>query len=98
MIEHGTGIGRPIQSFLPGYLVDHPDWRDTLFALGRDGHVPILFGVIDVRFNAPPSVAAPMDFDYFNAAMLTDSLGRVGAYPPTRKQYLVPVVERVPSG
>ena len=81
---------------LPGYLVDHPDWRDTLSALGRDGHVPILFGVIDVRFNAPPSSGAPMDFDYFNAAMLTDSLGRVGDYPPTRKQYLVPVVERVP--
>jgi apolipoprotein N-acyltransferase len=81
---------------LPGYLVDHPDWRDTLFALGRDGHVPILFGVIDVRFNAPPSAGSAMDFDYFNAAMLTDSLGRVGSYPPTRKQYLVPVVERVP--
>ena len=81
---------------LPGYLVDHPEWRDTLFALGGDGHVPILFGVIDVRFNAPPTASEPMDFDYFNAAMLTDSLGRVGAYPPTRKQYLVPVVERVP--
>lgn len=81
---------------LPGYLVDHPDWSDTLAALGSAGHVPILFGVIDVRFNAPPSIAAPMDFDYFNAAMLTDSLGRVGHYPPTRKQYLVPVVERVP--
>jgi apolipoprotein N-acyltransferase len=81
---------------LPGYLVDHPEWGDTLFALGRDGHVPILFGVIDVRFNTPPSAGPEVDFDYFNAAMLTDSLGRVGQYPPTRKQYLVPVVERVP--
>ena len=81
---------------LPGYLLDHPEWQDTLAALGGAGHVPILFGVIDIRFNSPPSAAAPMDFDYFNAAMLTDSLGRVGQYPPTRKQYLVPVVERVP--
>lgn len=81
---------------LPGYLLDHPEWQDTLAALGRAGHVPILFGVIDIRFNSPPSAAGTMDFDYFNAAMLTDSLGRVGAYPPTRKQYLVPVVERVP--
>jgi apolipoprotein N-acyltransferase len=81
---------------LPGYLVDHPEWRDTLAALGSAGHVPILFGVIDIRFNAPPVAGVPMDYDYFNAAMLTDSLGRVGDYPPTRKQYLVPVVERVP--
>ena len=81
---------------LPGYLVDHPEWQDTLATLGWAGHVPILFGVIDVRVNAPPSAGAAMDFDYFNAAMLTDALGRVGGYPPTRKQYLVPVVERVP--
>jgi apolipoprotein N-acyltransferase len=81
---------------LPGYLIDHPEWRDTLVALGSAGHVPILFGVIDIRFNSPPVAGLPMDYDYFNAAMLTDSLGRVGEYPPTRKQYLVPVVERVP--
>ena len=82
---------------LPGFLADHPEWRDTLVALGTAGHVPILFGVIDIRYNTPPTSAGlPPDFDYFNAAMLTDSLGRVGDYPATRKQYLVPVVERVP--
>ena len=81
---------------LPGFLVDHPEWRDTLAALGATGHVPILFGVIDLRYNSPPSAGTPVDFDYFNAAMLTDSLGRVGEFPATRKQYLVPVVERVP--
>jgi apolipoprotein N-acyltransferase len=81
---------------LPGFLADHPEWRDTLAALGATGHVPILFGVIDLRYNSPPSAGAPIDFDYFNAAMLTDSLGRVGEFPATRKQYLVPVVERVP--
>jgi apolipoprotein N-acyltransferase len=81
---------------LPGFLLDHPEWRDTLAALGSIGHVPILFGVIDIRYNSPPVAGLPIDYDYFNAAMLTDSLGRVGEYPPTRKQYLVPVVERVP--
>jgi apolipoprotein N-acyltransferase len=81
---------------LPGFLLDHPEWRDTLAALGSVGHVPILFGVIDIRYNSPPVAGLPLDYDYFNAAMLTDSLGRVGEYPPTRKQYLVPVVERVP--
>lgn len=81
---------------LPGYLDEHPEWRDTLAALGRAGHTPILFGVVDVQWNSPPIAGRDLDYDYFNAALLTDSLGRVGAYPPTRKQYLVPVVERVP--
>lgn len=82
---------------LPGFLVEHPEWRDTLVALGTGGHAPILFGVIDLQYAAPTtSAGVPADFEYFNAAMLTDSLGRVGDYPVTRKQYLVPVVERVP--
>ena len=81
---------------LPGYLDEHPEWRDTLAALGRAGHTPILFGVVDVQWYSPPMPGQPLDYDYYNAALLTDSLGRVGAYPPTRKQYLVPVVERVP--
>jgi apolipoprotein N-acyltransferase len=79
---------------LPGYLRDHPEWRDTLIALGSAGHTPILFGVIDVEWYPRPG--QPSDYDYFNAALLADSNGAVGAYPPTRKQYLVPVVERVP--
>lgn len=81
---------------LPGYLAEHPEWRDTLATLGRDGHTPILFGVIDVQWYPPARFGADPDYDYFNAALLTDSLGMVGEYPPTRKQYLVPVVERVP--
>jgi apolipoprotein N-acyltransferase len=62
--------------------------------LGAVGHTPILFGVIDVQFY--PRVGQPADYDYFNAAMLADSTGFVGGFAPTRKQYLVPVVERVP--
>ena len=79
---------------LPGYLREHPEWSDTLSALGAAGHTPILFGVIDVQWYPRPG--APPDYDYFNAALLTDSTGAVGGFAPTRKQYLVPVVERVP--
>ncbi len=75
---------------LPGYLFDHPEWRDTLRALATIDTTPILFGVLDVDFRTRE------DYDYYNAAMLTDSLGIVGAQPPYRKGHLVPIVERVP--
>jgi apolipoprotein N-acyltransferase len=75
---------------LPGFLGDHPDWTDTLATLSRPTGVPILFGVLDVQFHPGG------DYDYFNAALLTDSRGRVGAHPPYRKEFLVPVIERVP--
>ena len=75
---------------LPGYLFDHPEWRDTLHALATIDTTPILFGVLDVDFRSRE------DYDYYNAAMLTDSLGIVGAQPPYRKGHLVPIVERVP--
>ena len=75
---------------LPGYLLDHPEWRDTLHALAAIDSTPILFGVLDVEFRTRE------DYDYYNAAMLTDRLGTVGAQPPYRKGHLVPIVERVP--
>ena len=75
---------------LPGYLFDHPEWRDTLRALATIDTTPILFGVLDVDFRTRE------DYDYYNAAMLTDSLGIVGGQDPYRKGHLVPIVERVP--
>ncbi|HSJ62398.1 MAG TPA: apolipoprotein N-acyltransferase [Gemmatimonadaceae bacterium] len=75
---------------LPGYFADHPDWSDTLAALARPTGIPILFGVLDVQFHGGG------DYDYYNAAMLTDARGRVGVHPPYRKEFLVPVIERVP--
>lgn len=75
---------------LPGYLIDHPEWRDTLQSLATIDSTPILFGVLDVEFRTRE------DYDYYNAAMLTDSLGVIGAQPPYRKGHLVPIVERVP--
>lgn len=75
---------------LPGYLSDHPEWRDTLRSLASIDSTPILFGVLDVDFRSRE------DYDYYNAAMLTDQLGRVGGQPAYRKGHLVPIVERVP--
>ncbi|MEJ7809391.1 MAG: apolipoprotein N-acyltransferase [Gemmatimonadaceae bacterium] len=75
---------------LPGYLSSHPDWGDTLRALGAEARVPLLFGVLDAE------VRSQTDYDYYNAALLTDTLGRVGEQRPYRKEFLVPIVERVP--
>ena len=75
---------------LPGYLLDHPEWRDTLHALASIDSTPILFGVLDADFRTRE------DYDYYNAAMLTDRFGAVGGQPAYRKGHLVPIVERVP--
>jgi len=80
------------ETALPDFLVNRPDWRDSLRALTRDAHTPILFGVIDYTVTGP----GPQDYDYFNAAMLVDSAGRIGTQPAYHKKYLVPIVERVP--
>lgn len=75
---------------LPGFLVEHPEWRDTLRAIAADRPVPLVFGVLDVEYTSATT------YEYYNAAMLADSAGQVGAQPPYRKGHLVPVVERVP--
>lgn len=78
------------EAALPDFLVRHPDWVDTVRTLARAGHVPLLFGMIDVQW------LSPTEYAYFNAAMLADSTGRVDFQHPYRKTYLVPIVERVP--
>ena len=78
------------ETALPGYLGDHPAWLDSLRALAAVERTPILFGVLDVRWKSRQR------YDYFNSAMLTDSLGLLGAAEPYHKGYLVPIVERVP--
>ena len=80
------------ETALPDFLGNHPDWTDSLAALARDTRTPILFGMIDVAITGP----GPGDFDYFNAATLVDTLGRIGNQPAYHKEYLVPIVERVP--
>jgi apolipoprotein N-acyltransferase len=81
---------------LPGYLVQNPHWSDTLRALGSTTRTPILFGVLDVEFIAGTRPDGTQDYEVYNAAMTTDTLGNITAQTPYRKEYLVPVVERVP--
>jgi apolipoprotein N-acyltransferase len=80
------------ETALPDFLINHPDWTDSLRALARTGHAPILFGMIDYTVTGP----GPSDYDFFNAATVVDTSGRIGLAPAYHKVYLVPIVERVP--
>ena len=75
---------------LPGYLGDHPEWRDTLRTLSTIEGTPIITGVLDAQFSSPT------EYEYYNAAVVVDASGRLGTQPPYYKAYLVPIVERVP--
>jgi apolipoprotein N-acyltransferase len=78
------------EASLPDFLSNHVEWRDSLRALASVTHAPLLFGVLDVTWLSRTS------YDYFNAAELADSVGVIGAQPSYHKEYLVPIVERVP--
>ena len=81
---------------LPGYLVQKPEWADTLRALSAPTRVPILFGILDVEFLAARAADGTQEYQVYNAAMTTDSTGRIAPQGPYHKEFLVPVVERVP--
>jgi apolipoprotein N-acyltransferase len=81
---------------LPGYLVQNPEWADTLRALSAPTRIPILFGVLDVEFMSTRASDGSQEYEVFNAAMTTDSTGGIVPQRPYRKEFLVPVVERVP--
>jgi apolipoprotein N-acyltransferase len=80
------------ETALPDFLSHRPDWVDSLRSLARDASTPILFGMLDFTVFG----SGPDDWDYFNAAALADSTGRLGTQPAYHKKYLVPIVERVP--
>jgi apolipoprotein N-acyltransferase len=80
------------ETALPDFLTHRPDWADSLGALARDASTPILFGMLDFTITGP----GPDDWQYYNAAALVDSAGRLGTEPTYHKRYLVPIVERVP--
>ncbi len=81
------------ETALPDFL-DQPSRLDG-FACARSartGHAPILFGLIDYTVTG----SGPSDFEYYNAATVVDTTGRIGVQPAYHKEYLVPIVERVP--
>ncbi len=78
------------EASVPDYLIQRPDYRDTLQILATMGRIPILFGMLDaVR-------VGDGQYDMYNAAMLIDAHGMTESSPIYRKSYLVPIVERVP--
>lgn len=78
------------EAALPDNFLAHRDWADTMHVLAAAAHTPILFGTIDVVWHSPTS------YEYYNSAMVADSLGRVDVRATYHKTYLVPIVERVP--
>jgi apolipoprotein N-acyltransferase len=78
------------EASLPGLISEHPEWIRDVRTMSREARTPILFGTLDLEWHGPA------DYDYYNAAMLADSVGMLNAQPPYRKSYLVPIVERVP--
>jgi apolipoprotein N-acyltransferase len=101
LTREGMRVGEPRlvvwpEVALPGYLVQNPEWADTLRALSAPAGVPILFGVLDVEFQPTRAPDGTQEYEVFNAAMTTDSTGAIARQRPYRKEFLVPVVERVP--
>lgn len=78
------------EAALPGFLVNQPNWADTVRDVAASTHTPMIFGVLDVRW-LPGG-----QYQYFNAAMFADAMGRIGVQRTYHKTYLVPIVERVP--
>jgi len=78
------------EAALDHFLWRYPNWIDSLGAATAGRPTPILTGVLDS--NSPVAHV----FRYYNAAVMTDDYGRVGMQLPYRKQFLVPIVERVP--
>jgi apolipoprotein N-acyltransferase len=78
------------ETAIPGYFHNHPRWRERITELARATRVPQLVGGHDFELYDDGT------HDYYNAAFLFDSLGSMDGQPAYHKQYLVPIVERVP--
>lgn len=78
------------EAAVPDYFVNRPDWDPAIAQRARTTRTPLLAGGVDAVFYTGGS------YDYYNAAFFYDSTGDRSVYPVYHKQYLVPVVERVP--
>jgi apolipoprotein N-acyltransferase len=77
------------EASLPDFLPQHAEWRDSLRALAAVTHAPVLFGVLDVTWSSRTA------YEIYNAADLAEPDGII-LQPSYHKEYLVPIVERVP--
>ena len=77
------------EASLPDFLSQHAEWRDSLRALAATTHAPLLFGVLDVTWSSRTA------YEIYNAADVAEPSGFI-VQPSYHKEYLVPIVERVP--
>jgi apolipoprotein N-acyltransferase len=78
------------EAAVPGYFIQHPDWEASIRGQAAVSGVPLVVGGLDAR--RLPSGG----WEYFNAAFVYDGAGEPSPEPPYHKNYLVPIVERVP--
>jgi apolipoprotein N-acyltransferase len=77
------------EAAVPGYFRERLQWESAITSLSLSLRTPQLVGALDAEWLDDHT------YDYFNAAFLIDSVGRL-VMPPYRKRYLVPGTERVP--
>lgn len=77
------------EAAVPGYFLNHPHWETRIQAHAAEMGVPLVVGGLDTR-------ERPGGRDYYNAAFVYHADGGRAPEPPYHKNYLVPIVERVP--
>lgn len=85
LVEHQPQLVFWPEAALDRFIMQYPNWLDSLRAVAMVRPTPIITGFLDIDTAG-----------YYNAATITDSFGRIGFQPSYKKQYLVPIVERVP--
>ena len=78
------------EAALDSFLWHYPNWIDSLQAAVSAKPTPLIVGFLD------SSSPLTQPFHYYNAALITDPSGRLSTQAPYHKQFLVPIVERVP--
>jgi apolipoprotein N-acyltransferase len=78
------------EAAVPGYFLNHPDWDRRIRAEAAGTGVPLVIGGLDAR------PARGGGWEYFNAAFVYPGTGAARLEPAYHKNYLVPIVERVP--
>lgn len=79
------------EAAVPQVLEWRPEWVRSISQHARARGIALVVGALDVV----PSPRYRRGYEYFNAAFVFDSAGTVLS-PPYHKNYLVPIVERVP--
>ncbi|GBD31126.1 Apolipoprotein N-acyltransferase [bacterium HR33] len=79
------------EAAVPQVLEWRPEWVRSISEHARRKQVGLVVGALDVV----PSPRYRRGYEYFNAAFVFDSSG-AALWPPYHKNYLVPIVERVP--